>query len=330
MKDGTDKIIKQIGENFAEETLSLINIDLNRYKQDIDEILGKLKRWNKRLSNVNKELYLKEAYQKIMEFRTFLLGKENEIQYRLYIRDKKEDDLAKVQIINLNEKQLMKVVGRDRDSLRLRQNLQLAIDDQAKDFKRQQIFNTHMENIKTGFEHPSGSPSNYVVTKNVINLYFENKKFLNNIAYLQDTGEIARLKLFNRGWIYQAFDSTVEDLDSQNYDLNEDTAIIKQLFHKHYFTESLSYDNLVGFKGGDVGLTQIKANAAALMSKTTLVKYLTIIQDALNQKIKGQDSKSSEELTKYLVSQFKEGEIEDSVYNYAAKQIQNLTAKLTN
>ena len=87
---------------------------------------------------------------------------------------------------------------------------------------------------------------------------------------------------------------------------------------------------MVVFKGGDVGLTQIKANAAALMSKTTLVKYLTIIQDALNQKIKGQDSKSSEELTKYLISQFKEGEIEDSVYNYAAKQIQNLTTKLTN
>lgn len=340
MRDGTDKIIQQAGENFAEETLSLIDIDLSHYKRDIDEILGKLKRWNSRLSSSNKELYLKEAYQKIMEFRTYLLGKENEIQYRLYIRGDNGDDLTDVQIVNLNEKQLMTIVNRDRTSLRLKQNLDAVKNEQYNDFKRQQIFNKHMGNISTGLEHPSRSPNNYVVTQDVIKRYAKIHKRdvdgnllaigLPNLAYQDDTtkGKSAyTLKLFNRGWIYQAFDATVEDFDANGQNLE---IVTLDDFHKKYFTDSLNYDNVVGFKGGDVGLAQIKANAAALMSKTTLVKYLTIIQDALNQKIKGQDSKSSEELTKYLVSQFKEGEIEDSVYNYATKQIQNLTTKLTN
>lgn len=338
MRDET-QILTQVGESLAKDTLTSIDTNLIKYKEDLDIVLGKLQRWNRRLSNENKELYLKEAYKKIMEFRTYLLGQNNAIQYRLYIKGDKNEDLTDVQIVNINEQQLMTVVNRDRTSLRLKQNLDAVKDEQYNDFKRQQVFNKHMGNIARGLEHPSRSSTNYVVTQDVIKRYATAHKTgadgnalaigLPNLAYQEDTktGKSAyTLKLFNRGWIYQAFDATVEDFDEQKRDLE---IITLDEFHKKYFTESLNYDNVVGFKGGDVGLAQIKANMAALMSKTTLVKYLKIIQDALNMKIRG-ESASMEELSKYLVSQFKETDIDSTVEKYVTKQLENLFAKLTN
>lgn len=333
-----NKIMNQVGEYFTEETLNLINKDLIKYKQEINIILGKLQRWDKRLSATNKELYLKEAYIKIMEFRTYLLGKDNEIQYRLYIRDNKNDDLTKAQIVNINEEQLMTVVNRDRTSLRLKQNLDLVKQEQYNDFKRQQVFNKHMGNISRGLEHPSKSPSNYVVTQEVISKYAETKQYgkdgkllaigLPNLAYQEDTkaGKSAyTLKLFNRGWIYQAFDATTEAFDKEKKGFSEIVTLDE--FHKKYFTESLDYDNIVGFKGGDVGLAQIKANMAALMSKTTLIKYLKIIQEALDIKIKGKDT-NLEELTQYLLSHFTEN-IDEAAMSYAKSQLEDMVKKLT-
>ena len=320
----TKNIVSQSADSFAEDTLSFINRDLIKYREDISIILSKLERWDKRLSSFNKELYLKEAYAKIMEFRTFLLGRSNQIQYRLYIKNDKGEDLTNVQIVNINEQQLMTVVNRDRASLRLKQNLDAVKEEQNKDFKRQEIFNKHMGNIQRGFEHPSRSPKNYVVTRDVIDKYSNNKNFLSNIAFLEGN-KIIKLKLFNRGWIYQAFDATVESFEEEKQDLN---IVTLNSFHKKYFTESLGYDNIVGFKGGDVGLVQIKANMAALMSKTTLIKYLKIIQDALDMKIKGQET-SINELSNYLVSQFKKGEIDEALNEYATKKITDLLSNLT-
>lgn len=335
------KTINLVGKESAKETLNLIDRDLKKYKQDIDKILGKLQRWDRRLSNENKELYLKEAYIKIMEFRTYLLGEDNRIQYRLYIRDDKNNDLTSVQIVNINEEQLMSIVNRDGTSLRLKRNLDAVKKEQYQDFKRQQVFNKHMGNISKGLEHPSRSPNNYVVTQGVIEKYAKTKQYgkngkllaigLSNLAYQEDNkaGKSAyTLKLFNRGWIYQAFDATVEEFDQKTTGFSENVSLDE--FHKKYFTESLDYDNVVGFKGGDVGLTQIKANMAALMSKTTLIKYLKIIQNALDMKIKGVNVNSEEELANYLLSHFMTGKIEKIQINYAIQQIDNAIKNLTN
>ena len=308
------QILDSVGSVFAKETLNLQREKFKVFKTDINDIIINLEKWSN-MSGKDKEYYLKAAYVKIMEFRSEILGINNKIQYRLYIRSD-GNNLSDVQIVNVNEEQLMSVVNRDRTSLRLKQNLDAVKQEQFNDFRRQRIFNTHMKNIEKGLEHPKRSPKNYVVTQEVIAKYAKEHKIgpngqllaigLHNLAFQDDTvkGKSAyTLKLFNKGWIYQAFDETVETLDRKKNGLSESVSLDE--FHKEYFTESLNYDNVVGFKGGDVGLAQIKANMASLMSKTTLLKYLKIINNILNFKTSENGNiATNQELKEYIISNF--------------------------
>lgn len=325
MRDDTN-ISYDISQILADNTITSIAFDLNNYSKNINTALDQLKSWNSSLNSAEKEYWLKDAYTKIMDFRNYLLGNNNTIFYRLYIRDKGAGDDLKATIVTLNEQQLMDLVNRDRSSLRLKQNLEAAITEETQDLKRQAIFKMHIDNIQNGFEHPSNSPQHFVVTNKVRQKYAKNLQFLNNIAFLNSDNTIRRLKLFNRGWIYQAFDATVEAFD-QKEDL---MTVSKPRFHRKYFTEELKFDNTVGFKGGDVGLAQIKANMAALMSRKTLIKYLTIIKDALEQKKQG-EKVSAEVLTDYLLSQFKENNIDEELKNNVIEKVDKLfKASLTN
>lgn len=308
------QIINQSSSYYTEDTNKFLQLDLHKYQKEIQKLLHNLERWNRRTSGEKKEMDLKLAYMKIMEFRNYMLGENNQIQYRLYIRS--DENLSGVNIVNISEKELMSVVNRDRTSLRLKQNLDAVQQEQYKDLYRQNIANKHMINIQSGLEHPSRSPQNYIAAQSVIKKYAkEHRKGpdgrflaigLNNLAYQDDTikGKSAyTLKLFNRGWIYQAFDETIERIDFQRKGFSEEVSLDE--FHKVYFTESLNYDNLVGFKGGDVGLAQIKANMASIMSKTTLIKYLKIIDNILSIKITEDGSPvSKDELKQYIISSF--------------------------
>ena len=290
VKQLSQKIYSDIAQDFASETKNFLDLNIQEEIILVKEILLKLNSWNSNTSGQEKESNLKDAYSKIMEFRTLILGSTSEIMYRIYIRGDIED-INNAQIVTIKEKDLMKIVGRDRSSLRLKQNLDIILAEQNKDSKRQAIFNKHFSNISKGLEHPSRSPKNYVVTQEVIKKYGSGLQDrqgnylawgLNNLAYQTPSkkGKSAfTLKLFNRGWIYQAFDMTTEEMIKNGDDFNATTSYEK--FHRLYFTKNLDYDNVVGFKGGDVGLMQIKSNMASLMSKTTLVKYLQIILDIL-------------------------------------------------
>lgn len=336
MNYSVDEIKKQIlnnaGDFFTNDSGNLININLIQYREQLNTVLKGLLNWNRYTNKANKEALLKNAYITIMQFRTYLLGSNNQIFYRLYIRNEK---LNTVSIVNLSEQQLMEFVTRDRTSLRLKQNLNAAINDTTQDSYRQAIFNKHHDNIMQGFETATNSTMKvYVVTKEVINKYDgETSEKVKNLvfqkAYSKKGPYPYTRRIFNRGWIYQAFDETIENLGNDNNQLMDES-----IFHQYYFTEALKYDNVVGFKGGDVGLAQIKANMASIMNKNTLIKYLKIINNILNLKIQENQSgtSSKEELKQYIISNFTQlngtaidASINDSIDSAIDKIVQYLT-----
>lgn len=335
VKEQSQKALEKVAEYFSKETKTFSDISLKEEKEIVETILKGLSSWNSQTSSAYKEMSLKLAYEGIMRFRTLVLGSTSEIQYRLYIRGEAED-IGNVQIIKVSEKELLQATGRDRSALRLKQNLDILISEKNKDNERQSIFNKHFQNVQNGLEHPSKSSTNYVITQDVISKYAAIKQrnkegrllaigeLLKNVAY-QDEPKNYRLKLFNRGWVYQAFDQTVEDFNNSGQDWNK---ITKEAFHKQYFTKNLSYDNVVGFKGGDVGLMQIKSNMASLMSKTTLVKYLNIILEILSSKTRSDKEKLKNTILKSFLSDDKITpeilkEVEYNIDNFLYEDLKN-------
>lgn len=316
------QILDEVGSHYSQETLQNMANYLKKYHIDIKKLIEDLNQWNG-LTSYNKKEKLQNAYFKIMEFRSYILGSHNQIQYRLYVNTD-EQDLSKVQIVNINEQNLLNIITRDRTSLRLKQNLNNIIQDFQKDTYRQMIFERHMKNILNDFDAIEKTTKKqityklYVVNQeNVIDKYGgKRSENLSHLVY-QNTASTSgkkrgpfayTLKVFNRGWIYQAFDSTLNIFQERKHeDIEKD---MQNNFHKIYFTQALKYDNTVGFKGGDVNITQIKANSASLMSKTTILKYLKIIDNILSFKTNTQTQANNVELKNYILSHFtKESDI---------------------
>ena len=271
----SENILTECAQAFSQDTISLIlqekildvKLQLNTLKNAL--VLAK--------SNIDRKNLtenMKAAYITIMNVRKLLLGNNANIQYRLYVRGNNIDN---VKIVDMNENQLMQLIQRSGNDLRLRRTF-ANIDALQENTEIQQLFDQHFTNISRSLKHVDGN--NYVVpfdrVKDVIrsrvdqsNLYWQNKNGPRGKSAYSP-------KLFNRGWIYQAFDATVAELYA-----NDNTSVSEEQFRFAYFNRHLRYDQTVGFKGGDVGLNQIKSNMANLINITTLINYLDVINDIL-------------------------------------------------
>lgn len=226
-------------------------------------------------SRKNLTPHMKTAYSTIMGMRSLLLGTQENINYRLYIRN---GDMSNVRVVDITEEQLMSVVERSGNTLRLKKALD-GISQSYNNTEIQKLFDQHFANIQRSLKHISGN--NFVVPVGRISDLISGPEGIGNLYWQTDStrGKSAYTpKLFNRGWIYQAFDATINTLYKQSTDFE---SVSSQSFRHEYFMNQLKYDNVVGFKGGDVGLNQIKSNVASLMSITTLINYLRIIEEIL-------------------------------------------------
>lgn len=226
-------------------------------------------------SRKNLTPHMKMAYSTIMGMRSFLLGSQEHINYRLYIRN---GDISNVRIVDIPEDQLMKIVERSGNTLRLKRTLD-NIASSYNNSETQKLFDQHFANIKRSLKFHGGN--NFLVPVGRISDLVSGPEGVGNLYWQTDStrGKSAYTpKLFNRGWIYQAFDATVNSLYKKDEDFE---SVSSQSFRHEYFLNQLKYDNLVGFKGGDVGLNQIKSNMASLMNITTLIDYLKILEEIL-------------------------------------------------
>lgn len=273
------ELLQEASEIFTDSSEKIIFDKITSLRLKIENIIkileiaigngGQRTQARKNLTNI-----LKTSYQLIMEVRTLLLGTSEAIQYRLYIR---EGNILKV--FDVTEAKLIEIVERSGDNLRLRRNFS-QIEASYQNQSMANYIDAHFSNIYNSFDPPGKNKQGYTVQMSVIGQYGDPPNLVWPID-INGKGKSWRTpKIFNLGWIYQAFDATVYDL--YNYQHNE---MIQQItnneFHRSYFVDHLKYDNLVGFKGGDVGLNQIKGNMASLMNAKTILKYLGYIRDIL-------------------------------------------------
>lgn len=289
----SEAILQECSSIFSTDSIEMIQQKISSVKDDIIRLKNSLIQAKEKTNRSNLTSNMKIAYATIMKIRTLLLGETSIINYRLYIRG---EGIDKVRVVDLKEDQLMSLVERSGNSLRLKRVFG-EIDSKYNNMEVQQLFDQHFKNIKNSLKHISDN--NYVVPFNRVKDIISTRVGQSNLYWQNDQGGRGKSaytpKFFNRGWIYQAFDATVNDLYADN-----EKEISIQQFRYAYFTKHLSYDNVIGFKGGDVGLNQIKSNMANLINITSLINYLEIV----NQILTPSDFTDVSALSNYIKSSF--------------------------
>ena len=290
----SDLILKECSQAFSQETIDyVLKEKILLIKSELIQLRNSLILAKEKTNRNNLTANMKIAYLTIMKFRTLLLGESSTINYRLYIRG---SSLDKVRVIDIPESKIMSLVERSGDSLRLRRTFG-EIDAIYNNTEVQALFDQHFKNISNSFKHISGN--NYVVPFSNVRDIISTRVGQSNLYWQDQDGPRGKSaytpKFFNRGWIYQAFDATINDLYK---DQSEEISISQ--FRYAYFTKHLAYDNVIGFKGGDVGLNQIKSNMANLINITSLINYLEIIDNILNPI----NFQNSLQLSEYIKSKF--------------------------
>lgn len=275
---------------FSQATNDDLKVSFERVEQILTEAIDQLtqakeeKEQKQKISYKDLTPLMKQTYTTIMKIRTSLLGDKSAIKYRLYMRT--GSNLNTVKVVEIPEEQLMNYVERNGVDLRLKKWTHEALQLES-NRKIEEEISKHIENIQNSLKLISNN--NYVVPFNKVRDIFNSRVGVDNL-YWQTIGERGKSKyspkMFNRGWIYQALDATIADKNYGKPEFN---------FRETYFKEYLKYDNLKGFKGGDVGLYQIKSNGAQLISIITLINYLKNIKkivESLKNKEKVEDIKN--------------------------------------
>ena len=292
------KIFSSDSDQIILEKLQQLQIYINQLLALLELATKKGRAKGKKAARRDLTPMMKNAYQIIMQFRTALLGKSEEIYYRLYIHGESFSDTS---IIDINESKLMELVERSGNTLRLKRTL----DDSLKVFQNQQVQNIFDQHINSILNSLKSVERGVVVPFPSVSDIFGHQSEAPNLYWQVDTtrGRSAYTpKIYNYGWIYQAIDATIADLYENTNSEEELSAIDTQTFRRIYFQDHLNYDNVVGFKGGDVGLRQIKANFASLMNARTLISYLKIIQQILQPS----EFDNKKELEDFIKSSFLE------------------------
>lgn len=326
-QESTD-IYNEISKIFATDSVTeIVNpAETNAY-QKIEQLLNKLEiAQHNKSQRGNLTSVMKTAYLTIMKVRTLLLGDPNTIiSYRFYITSNKDKS---VKVVDIPENQLMNFIRRDRDNLRLKKNLDSLLENSKnvqRNYEAERLLERHQVSIMKSLKQVTNNTTNYIVPKSRLSDLgnYNTIKTKGNLYWQELQGDVGKSaytpKIFNRGWIMQAFDQTFEDLYwSKNREITN--PISETLFRKYFFFENLAYDKVSGFKGGDVANRQIKSNLADLVSITHLIKYLTILKDILSGNIKDKTT-----LTCIIANNFSStGDLSDPIN----KNIENVVDQL--
>lgn len=293
-----NELLTMVSDIFTNDSNENINYKIILLRSEIEKIIMILQEAlnegpNRKQARKNLTNILKTSYQLIMEIRNKIVGENQSIHYRLYLKEG-----TTLKVFDIPENKLMELVERSGDTLRLRRSF-IEIDKAYINNDIKNYIDNYFSQVYNSFDPPSKGKKGYTVQMSVIGQYGDPPNLVWPID-LNGRGKSWRTpKIFNLGWIYQAFDATVYDL----YNVQRDemlSQVTQAEFHRSYFVEHLKYDNVVGFKGGDVGLNQIKGNMASLMNAKTILKYLNYIKDILTP----QYFQNKEKMKQFILEKF--------------------------
>lgn len=258
------------------ETLKLIQLKIQQNMQANSSLLVKTGRsYNLRSGRDNEseiirqeKMLLFEAYEIIQMIRTRLTGQR--LDYRLYITADGEGvnataryiDVANAvdlfQYIGLNSKEISITASRVQAEIKRRENIPQNY--------QQQWFEAKYATVLNHFRHPGYGEGKETFFVLKIPTVFPQPPHPRKKSNNQNV-------VYTRGHIIEALDSTYRQYYSPLLEPNQssDSEFITLFGHE------LGYDSVSGFKGGDIAMTQIKANAARLMRYTSIMNAINKI-----------------------------------------------------
>lgn len=257
------------------ETLKLIQQKIEQNMQANSSLLIKTRRSYGLRSDRDNEseiihqekMLLFEAYEIIQLIRARLTNQQ--LTYRLYITAENAEGVSpSAQYIDVaNAVDLFQYLGLNSKEISITASKVQAeignIEDKEKDSQRN-WFEAKYATVLNLFRHPSDgtSPESFFVLKIPTVLpqppHPREKKNGQNVVY-------------TRGHIIEALDAVYR----QHYSLISESDQPSESEFINLFGHELGYDNVSGFKGGDTGMVQIKANAARLMRYTTIMNAIS-------------------------------------------------------
>lgn len=196
-------------------------------------------------------LLLLQAYEKIQQLREYLTGET--LSYHLYATTK--DGRIYQTTIPQEGKALEDffILGKREISLRVSQVKKMVEDD-----KKAEKLQKQWNQIRGWFVHPTaGSYAN--------SLWISQKR---QILRRRDANppppKKGSTQVFNLGHLIEALDAANAQIPPENN-------------FENLFYQALEYDSVSGFKGGDNGMVQVKANAARLMRYSSIMNALDSI-----------------------------------------------------
>lgn len=228
------------------------------------------------------KMLLFEAYEIIQIIRMKLTGQH--LNYRLYITTDGDDvnataqyiDIANTvdlfQYLGLNSKEISITASKVQAEIKKRENI-------PQDYQRQ-WFEAKYATVLNYFRHPDNGEQKETFFVLKIPTVFPQPPHPRKKSNNQNV-------VYTRGHIIEALDSTYRQYYSPLLEPNQsDESEFITLFG-----QELGYDNVSGFKGGDIAMTQIKANKARLMRYTSIMnainKILVIYDLIANPSSKG-------------------------------------------
>lgn len=294
-----DEITEEIATIFTEGTSKeVVQQNINSLRAQIKTLINIINlAFSKDKRTLIRQNYTEislKAYELVMIFRQFLTGEE--VVYQLYIRG---EDMNDVRVVTLTGEEMMEYIERNGDTLRLKKNLD-TIDQMKNNDKVQKIFDKHFEQVSRSFHKIKDN--NFVVPIDEISDIASHPKERPNLYWQEINGPRGKSaytpKMFNRGRIYEAFAGTAFDIYGKNYVYK--AGVDATTFRRQFFINNLVSDNVKGFKGGDVGLSQIKATCAELMNLNTIRNYLIIIDQILSP----ENWENKKRLKEFIKSEF--------------------------
>ena len=258
---------------------------------------------------------LTEAYALVMRFRELIY--DEEINYRIYTTISGHSPAPEnTTVVELTTRELLQRVSFDTYGGVLKVLKQQGTNGRLT--KYENALDHHISSIMNNMNRKG---SGYYVKHNIIKQYGYPEGLISSEGKAQ---------VFNRGWIYEAFDRTATKYYGAQLTSDENiTYVSSDKFNQQYFTEELRMDRAKGFTGGDNSLTQIKANHADLMKVGTLYKYVKIInsilqgnltsQQALEQIIKDNFGERIDQVQNKCIEQA----AQDFILNQIQKRLQN-------
>lgn len=189
-----------------------------------------------------------EAYEKIQLLRQYLTGEV--LVYNLYIATDKE-----IKKISIPGDQLDKYFSLTKKEITLRQS---AVKAAWKESEEAIKLQKQWKEVIKRFRHPKkgeGYESFWIYT---------GKNILRHRDANPPPPRAGSAQVFNLGHIIEAVDQANMQIPPQNNFFN-------------LFEEALEYDSISGFKGGDNGMIQVKANQARLMRYSSIMNALDAI-----------------------------------------------------